>query len=557
MMLERVSKAIGEKLGFELNLEFSKGYGDLSVNPSELIRASKDNSLSVVDLVAKLSDVASSTTLGDGIKKTEYKNGFFNIYLSNNFITRELGEILGGVGAYVANADANGKVAVFDYSSPNIAKPFSVGHLRSTIIGQANLNCHKQVGYKTVGINHIGDWGTQFGKLIVAIKKWGDEERIAKDPIAELNRLYVKFHSQAENDPKLEDEARQWFLKLEKNDEGAKRLWEMCVKWSFAEFDSLYEELGVKIDHVIGESFYENMLDDVVAELREKGLLKESEGALIVELSDMPPALIKKTDGATLYITRDLAALKYRIEKYKPSKIVYHVGNDQSLHFRQLKEVAEKLEWLNNTEVVFAGHGLLRLPEGKMSTREGRVVLLGSLIDEAIKRSTAIIDSKNPELKDKDDVARKIGISAIKYSDLSQNRKSDIVFSMDKAITMDGNSGPYVQYSYARMTSLIRKFKSQYEGEPVVALSGESEALGKLLLTTPGVLLGATGSNSPSIICEHAYKISNLFNSYYEKEKIVTDDEKLTRERIFIVLVAREVLGVLFDILGIDRLDEI
>ena len=556
MILEKVSKAIGEGLGFELNFEFSKAYGDVSVSPSELIRASKDNSLSVIDLVAKLDDVA-STALGDIVEKTEYINGFFNVYLSDQIIVSELSKILENVGSYVINTDAKSKVAVFDYSSPNIAKPFSVGHLRSTIIGQANLNCHKAVGYETVGINHIGDWGTQFGKLIVAIKKWGDEEKIAQDPIAKLNQLYVKFHSEAENDPKLNDEARQWFLKLEKNDEEARRLWEKCVAWSFTEFDELYKKLGVKIDHVIGESFYENMLDEVVTELKEKKLLKESEGALIVDLDDLPPALIKKTDGATLYLTRDLAALKYRIEKYKPHKVVYHVGNDQALHFRQLEEVAEKLGWLNDIEVVFAGHGLLRLAEGKMSTRQGRVVLLGSLIDEAIKRSVAIIDSKNPGLKNKREVARKIGVSAIKYSDLYQNRKSDIIFSMDKAITMDGNSGPYIQYSYARMTSLIGKFKSQYEAEPIAALDGESEGLGKLLLMTPGVLLNATSSSNPSLVCEHAYKISNLFNRYYEKEKIVTDSEESTREKIFAVFVAREVLGILLDILGIDRLDEI
>lgn len=555
MMLEKITEAIKEALGFKLNLEFSKRFGELSINPSELIKVGKEKALAVDDLVLKLTD-ATSTALGGVVEKTEYKNGFFNIYLSDKVVAEELSKMLKDVDSYVVDSGVGGKTAVFDYSSPNIAKPFSVGHLRSTIIGQANLNCHKAVGYKTVGINHIGDWGTQFGKLIVAIKKWGDEDKIEKDPITNLNELYVKFHREVENNPKLDDDAREWFVKLEKNDDEARRLWEKCVAWSFVEFDQLYEKLGVKIDHVLGESFYEGMLDDVVAELKDKGLLTESEGALIVELDGMTPALVKKTDGATLYFTRDLAALKYRITEYKPSKIVYHVGNDQSLHFRQLKEVADKLGWLDNTEIVFAGHGLLRLPEGKMSTREGRVVLLGDLIDQAVKKSITIIDNKNPELKNKAEVAQKIGVSAIKYSDLSQNRKSDIVFSMDKAITMEGNSGPYIQYSYARMTSLINKFKSQQK-EPVAVLEEEGKELGKLLLATPQVLLSAANSSSPSIVCEHAYKIANLFNGYYEKEKIITDDKQLTSKKIFIVLTTREVLGKLLDVLGLNKLDEI
>lgn len=557
MILDKINGVIRTGTGLELGLEFSNEYGDITINPSELKKASQKKNQNIEELVEYINKVLLDD-LKEVVEKTEYKNGFFNIYLSDKAVTVELAEINKGVDLYIINPDCKGRTVVFDYSSPNIAKPFSVGHLRSTIIGQANLNCHKALGYETVGINHIGDWGTQFGKLVVAFKKWGDEDKIEKDPIISLNELYVKFHREVQSDPKLEDEAREWFVKLENNDTEARRLWEKCVAWSFVEFDQLYRKLGIKIDHVMGESFYIGMLEDIVSELKDKNLLVESEGAQVVELEGMPPALIKKTDGATLYFTRDLAALKYRIEKYKPVKIIYHVGNDQSLHFRQLQEVAKKLGWLVETEIVFAGHGLLRLPEGKMSTREGRVVLLGDLINQAVRKSIKIIEEKNPELENKAVVAQKIGVSAIKYSDLSQNRKSDIVFSFEKAITMEGNSGPYIQYSYARMTSLINKFKKDYPSIlPEAAFDNESNELAKLLIKTPFILLGSSIGSNPNIICEHAYKISNSFNSYYEKEKIITENKDLTRKKIFIVFIAREVLGKLLDILGLDRLDKI
>jgi len=555
MMLVIINKAIKDIIGFELGLEFSNRYGEIAVSPGELEKASRKKNRNVEDMINDLGR-ALPNNLKETVKRTEYINGFFNIYLTDKAIVAELLKIKEGIDSYIINRDIAGQTIVFDYSSPNIAKPFSVGHLRSTIIGQANLNCHQAIGYKTVGINHIGDWGTQFGKLIVAIKKWGDEDKIKKDPIASLNKLYIRFHNETEKDPKLEDEAREWFAKLENNDAEARRLWEKSVKWSLAEFDQLYKKLGIKIDYVLGESFYISMLEDVVSELRDKDLLIESEGALVVELDDLPPALIRKTDGTTLYLTRDLAALKYRIEKYKPVKIIYHVGNDQSLHFRQLQEVAKKLGWLAKTEIVFAGHGLLRLPEGKMSTRAGRVILLDDLIDQAVQKSVKIIEEKNPELSDKIAIAQKIGVSAIKYSDLSQNRKSDIVFSFEKAITMEGNSAPYIQYAYARMTSLINKFKNNCPSlSPDEA--PENEELAKLLIKTPSVLLGASVGSNPNIICKHAYKISNSFNSYYEKNKIITKNEDSTRKKIFIVFIAREVLGKLLDILGLSRLDKI
>ena len=557
MMFAEINKAIKDGVGFGVGLEYSDRFGDITISPSELIKLGKDTKLSTNDLVAKLADVISANLSGI-VEKTEYKGGFFNLFLSDSAIIGELSKIDESVDSYISSSDTAGKTVVFDYSSPNIAKPFSVGHLRSTIIGQANLNCHKAIGYETVGINHIGDWGTQFGKLIVAIKKWGDEDEIEKDPIVNLNKIYVKFHREAENDPKLDDEARKWFVKLEQNDPEAKRLWEKCVTWSFVEFDELYQKLGIKIDHVLGESFYEKMLDSVVQELKDKNLLVKSEGALVVELEGMPPALIKKTDGATLYFTRDLAALKYRIEKYKPAKIVYHVGNDQSLHFRQLQEVAKKLGWLSETQIVFAGHGLLRLPEGKMSTREGRVILLSDLISQAVEKSTKIINEKNSKLNDKGEIAQKIAISAIKYSDLCQNRKSDIVFSFEKAITMEGNSGPYVQYSYARMASLIEKYKQSFStSSPELALFEENRELAKLLMKTPAILYRASAGSVPSLVCEHAYKIANSFNGYYEKVRVVTDDKVQSSKNISIVITAIKILGKLFDVLGLDKLDEI
>lgn len=539
-------------------------FGDFSVAPGVTKRISEAKKISTDDLKAEIEEKLNSE-LEDSIEKVELEAGYINIYIKNSAYLSEAEEFLSDTSGYFINPENQSKTIVFDYSGVNIAKPFSVGHLRSTVIGQANLNIHKALGFQTVGVNHIGDWGTQFGKLIYAIKTWGDESEIEKNPISELNRLYVEFHEKAEEDPELENQARQWFKKLEDHDEEARRLWKKCVEWSFDEFSRIYKILDVSIDNITGESFYADRQQAVVDELNVKGLLKESEGAKVVDLGDIIPALIQKSDGATLYMTRDLAAIKYRIETYKPSEIIYHVGNDQTFHFEQLEAVAVKLGWIKRISdagqkpfITFASHGMMRLPEGKMSTRKGRVVLLNDLINEAKSRSLAIIEEKNSDLENKDQVAQEIGISAIKYADLSQNRKSDIVFSFDKFISLEGNSGPYLQYVYARLMSLRRKFTETFgEIETVPYLPEEALALVKLIIKTKMVLNSAAQNSTPNLLCEHLYKIATEFNNFYEKKKIITVDKNESAQNMFIVELTSAAIGLMFDLLGIKKLDKI
>jgi len=554
MIREEINKFIKDKTGEKI--ENSTGrFGDFCLTPGVLNKiAGKENS-TPVDIARKTAEEL-KTTFPEKIEKAEFEAGYLNIYLSKSAYLAELEEINKDIGAYLKDPENADKTIVFDYSSPNIAKPFSVGNLRSTIIGQANYNIHKALGFKTVGINHLGDWGTQFGKLIVAIKKWGSESEIAKNPIEKLNELYVKFHGEAEKDKLLDDEAREWFKKLEDGNEEAREIWQKCINWSMGEFERIYKILGIEIDETTGESFYIDKQKAVIAELKEKNHLKESEGAQIVELENLPPVLIQKKDGATLYMTRDLAAIKYRIEKHHPMEIIYHVGNDQSLHFQQLTAVVDKLKW--NVKITHASHGMIRLPDGKMSTRRGRTILLDDLIDEAKSRALKIIEEKNPDLKNKEDVAQKIGISALKYADLVQNRKTDIVFSFDKAISLQGNSAPYIQYSYARVRSLIRKFKEKFPEEtPIGSLDDSGVNLAKAVLKVERALRLSAQNSTPNILCEILFELVEEFNKFYEKERIIVEDKSKAQKNIFLVEIANLVLSKIFDILGLAKLEEI
>jgi len=557
-MIEELAKNLCNLFGLDVKVDLGKEpFGDLALLPAEINKISEKTGMKGEEIAAKI--YSSFEQLFPGrFSAIKFESGYINFYFSERIYLEELQKILKDSSSYLIEPENFKKTIVFDYSSPNIAKPFSVGHLRSTVIGQANYNIHKTLGYKTIGINHLGDWGTQFGKLIYAIKTWGDKDKIAKNPIEELNSLYVRFHREAETDGKLNEAAREWFRKLEKGDEEALKIWSKCVKWSMEEFEKIYRILNVKIDQVIGESFYKDKLDEIVDELKEKKLLKESEGAQIVELEGMPPALIKKSDGTTLYLTRDLAALKYRIEKYHPAKIIYHVGNDQALHFSQLEAVAQKLGWLKKTKIVFAGHGMMRLAEGKMSTRAGRTVLLADLIEQSKDRALKIIEAKNPNLKEKEKVALQIGISAIKYADLSTNRKSDVIFSFDKFINLSGNSGPYLQYTYARTCSLVGEFEKKYPKAQVKPGFGkeELELVRTIIKVRPLVALAASAS-APNILCDFVFKLAEEFNSLYEKKRFITGDKQTSSANIYIVKVVQKVLGQVLKLLGITLLDEI
>ncbi|WP_235680295.1 arginine--tRNA ligase [Paenibacillus albicereus] len=356
--------------------------------------------------------------------------------------------------------DGAGKRVVIDYSSPNIAKPMSVGHLRSTVIGRALANLHRTAGWDVQTVNHLGDWGTQFGKLIAATKRWGSREAIEADPIGESLRLYVRFHEEAEREPALVDEGRAWFLRLEQGDEEARELWAFFIRESLKEFQRIYGRLGVEFDHLLGESFYNDKMEAAVQRLGEAGLLEESDGAIVVRLDEegMPPCLVYKSDGSTIYGTRDLATALYRREQMGGSKLLYVVGAEQTLHFRQVFAVLEKLDptWAQ-VEKVHVPFGLMRMEGRKMSTRRGKVVFLDEVLDEAVRRALAVIEAKTPDLPDKDAVAEAVGVGAIVFGDLRSRRMLEIDFSLEEMVSLDGETGPYVQYAHARACSLLRR----------------------------------------------------------------------------------------------------
>lgn len=449
------------------------------------------------------------------------------------------------------------KIAIVEYSSPNIAKPFGVGHLRSTVIGDAVANLIEAVGYKVLRDNHLGDWGTQFGKVICAIKKWGDIEKIEKsnNPVQELVDLYVKFHEASKDDPKLEDEARLYFKKLEDGDVEVRNLWQKCVDWSWVEFKRIYDLLNIKFDpqfnngRGLGESFFESRMAGVVKELEENKLLKEGDdGAKLVffdsqdNISNLPPLMILKKDGTTLYSTRDLATDKYRKEKYNPDLIVNEVGSEQSLYFKQIFEIEKILGWYKDGQRIHVGHGLFLLDGKKMSTRAGKTVRLEEVLTEAIEKAK--------ELGSDEETAKQVGIGAVKYFDLLHHPSTNINFDWDKMLSLDGNSGPYLQYTVARINSVTEKSKITDFDIKNVILNKEEENILRSLIKFTEVLQSAAISYSPNILCNYLYDLASKFNTFYNKHKIVGSDEENTR-----ILISKSVATVLksgLNILGIQ-----
>ncbi|WP_418041352.1 arginine--tRNA ligase [Paenibacillus xylanilyticus] len=433
-----------------------------------------------------------------------------------------------------------GARVLIDMSSPNIAKPFGIGHLRSTVIGAALYRLYSEAGYVPVSVNHLGDWGTQFGKQIAAYKRWGNDEALQAEPIRTSLELYVRFHDEAENDPTLETEAREWFRKLEQGDEEARRLWAFFVEVSMKEFDRMYERLNVQFDHTLGESFYNDKMGAVVEDLKTKGLLEESDGALVVRLEEenMPPCLIIKKDGTTIYPTRDLATAVYRHDVMKADKLLYVVGGEQKLHFKQVFAVLSRMgyEWAANCEHI--PFGLMRFEGRKMSTRRGKVVFLQEVLDEAVARALQIIEEKNPNLDNAQDVAEAVGVGAIVFGDLRNNRLNDVDFSLESAVSFEGETGPYVQYTYARINSVLAKVKdanNDNEHGQVTSsndtefndVAGRAAKVGdaswtllKLLADYPQYLEKAVGRNEPSVIAKYAIDLAQAFNRFYHAERI-------------------------------------
>jgi arginyl-tRNA synthetase len=479
------------------------------------------------------------------VKKIEVAGpGFINIFLNNQWIAMRAKQTIQDE-RLGAGKPGVGKTTLIDFSSPNIAKTMHIGHLRSTIIGAALYRIHEFSGYNVVGDNHIGDWGTQFGKLIVAYNKWLDEEALKNDPVAELERLYVEFGKQAEKDPSLQDEARKELVKLQKGDKKNTQLWKKFVSLSMQRFNEIYDRMDIHFDVVYGESHYKDMLNDIVDMLKEKGLAVKSEGAYVIFLEDknLPPYLVQKSDGAFLYSTTDIAGLRYRIEKWHPETIIVVTDNRQEMHFKQLKVVAEKLGWDKETELVHVSFGRLNFAGEIMATRTGNVVKLKDLLDEAHKKAKEVVEEASPHLTEveKDNIAETVGISTIKYFDLSQNRTSDITFDWVSSLALQGNTATYLLYAYARIRSIFRKYKEEtskdidniYDYDIKIVNDDEARVI-KEALKFPWAVNLALKSYKPNVICDFIYNLSQEFNTFYNKHRVINAKDNTPESRLLI-----------------------
>lgn len=495
----------------------------------------------------------------DFIKEIKVVGAYINFFTEKSVYIKEvLGAVFENNENYGKSTEGNGKTIVIDYSSPNIAKPFHVGHLRSTVIGNAIYKIYECLGYNCEGVNHLGDWGTQFGKLIVAYKKWGSKEAVEKDGIQELMRIYVKFHDEAEKEPALDDEARLWFVKMQDGDEEALTLWKWFYDISIKEFERVYDMLGVKFDAYTGESFYNDKMDAVVQELKDKKLLTESEGAMIVDLEDekMPPCLIIRKDGGTLYATRDITAALYRKKTYNFDKCVYLTALDQNLHFAQWFKVIEKMGYDWSKDLVHVPFGLVSLDTGKLSTRHGNVVLMEELLNQAVNETTKIIEEKNPDLPNKEEVAKQVGIGAVIFNDLYNNRIKDVVFSWSRMLNFDGETGPYVQYTHARACSLIKKVCENGEIDKNIDFSllsdDASVEVCKLIEMYPAKIKDAAAKFEPSIVTRHLVDIAQAFNKFYHDNPIMNSEDEVKKARIALVYAVKTVIASGLKLLGIN-----
>ena len=504
----------------------------------------------------------------DVIESAEAMGGYFNIKISKNYLREKvLPEILAKGESYGAPDLGKGKKVVIDYSSPNVAKPFHIGHLGTTVIGHAIKKIHEFAGYECIGINHLGDWGTQFGKLIVAYKLWGDREQIEAGGIDKLVELYVRINNTIKGDEEngiparedLADQSRAEFHKMEIGDEENIALWKWFVKISLDEYEKTYKQLGITFDSYNGESFYTDKMPAQVELLREKGLMKLDDGASVVDLEPygMPPCLILKRDGSTLYPTRDIAAAVYRKENYDFEKCIYVTSNQQILHFEQWFKVVELMGYDWHDKLIHIPYGTVSLNGAKLATRTGNVVLLKDLFAAAIEKAKGIMEEKNPDLRGRDDIAEAVGVGAIVFYYLTNNRIKDINFNLEDALAFDGNTGPYVQYTYARTCSVLEKVKEPYTGE-VVITADEEAALLKTLSQYEEKILVSIRDYEPSVIARYILDIAAAYNKFYHNCQILSaEDEKVRGTRILLTEATRNVLGSAFSLICLKKTERI
>ena len=559
--IEKALKELGlPEINFSLDQSGNIDHGDYATN----VAMTASNPLDLaIKIAEKLNKQLSTSSI---IAKIEaVPPGFINFYLSQSYLLTSILQSIEEGEKFGSSQVGRGETVIIDYSSPNIAKPFGIGHLRSTIIGQALYNIYSFLGYKVIGDNHLGDWGTQFGKLIYQIEsKVKSQELKIKDLTIEcLEKLYVEFHKKAENHPEMEEEARKWFKRLEDGDKEAERIWQSMVDLSMIEFGRIYKRLEVSFDVVLGESFYKDKMAGVIADARDKKVLKESRGAKVITIPKMKvPAMLIKSDGATTYFLRDLAAIKYREKKWQPSLIIYEVGADQIFHFRQLFAVAQILGYLSGSKLIHVVHGMVRGLGGKLSTRLGKTIHLEVVLDEAVKRTEELAKeagvSKNLSLQEQKKVAKIVGIGAVKYNDLKQNPKTDITFDWDKILALKGNSGPYLQYTYVRCKSVLSK-----KGDLVIAPilpnyqpNSDELVIARAICHFEEVVREAAEGFSPNLIANFLYNLSQKYNNFYNQHRILGDGGQKEQFRLLLTLSVAQTLKNGLSLLGIKVLEK-
>lgn len=504
-------------------------------------------------------DLSTSIELGEGVTKCINLGGYVNFFVAKDALAKKvITQVFYERENYGKSDLGGGKAVVIDYSSPNIAKPFHIGHIRTTVIGNALYKIYSSQGYKVERINHLGDYGTQFGKLIVAYKLWGDKSAVEAEPIKELLKLYVRFHDEAESKPEMEDEARAWFTRLENNDPEAKELWQWFRDESLKEFQRVYDLLEIDFDSYAGESFYSDKMPAVLEELRQKNLLVESQGTMIVDLEDvnLPPALIQKNDGSTLYITRDLAAAFYRKNTYDFDKAIYVVGSQQELHFKQLFNVIRKMGYDWYKDMNHVQFGMVALEEGTMSTRKGRVVFLEDVLRQAIDKTKEIIMEKNPGAGDIDKIAKEVGVGAVVFQELSNSRIKDYTFSWSRTLSFEGETGPYVQYTHARCCALKRKANLEISADLVANINfdllsdEDSSDVLKVIETFNKSIQTSMRKNEPHIVTRFVLDLAQAFNKFYHNNPIIVEDKELMIARLALVESTRQTIENALDLLG-------
>ena len=553
------------QVSVELEHPANRDFGDYSTNAALTIfgqldqdqqqRLAVSNPRQLAEKIAGQIDILLQRSHSDLAAEISVAGpGFINFTLSEKFLLQELKQL--AAGTISLPQTGSGQTVVIDYSAPNIAKRFSIGHLRSTIIGQAIYNLYQALDWEAIGDNHLGDWGTQFGKMIVAIRSWADKD-VDQLTIPEMEQLYVRFHQEAEQNPTLNDQARQAFKDLEQGKAEETKLWQQLVEQSMQEFDQIYQLLDVEIDYAYGESFYQDIMPDVIALAKEKGLAEESEGALIFPYSeeDLPPAMLQKKDGATTYFTRDLATIKFRKDQWHPELVVYEVGAEQKLHFRQVFLAAEMLGLIAKEKLVHIPHGLISLKQGKMSTRQGNVVKLEQVLSQAIKKAKKF----NPD----PDLAKIVGIGAVKYNDLKRAPERSYTFDWEEMLSLEGNSGPYLQYTHARCQSLLEKSPVSYEKFGVeqqlsadYQLNQEELNILRNLYQAPEIIEKAAEEFAPHHLCTYLHQLAQTYNSFYNKHPILDSPEDRQLLRLALTKAVAVTLDYYLGLLGITAPDQ-